>query len=37
MEGLRRMGPQLVAHILVIVLIVIANLLYFADPARARR
>jgi hypothetical protein len=36
-EGLRRMGPQLVAHLLVIFLIVVANLLYFTDPARAQR
>jgi hypothetical protein len=37
MEGLRRMGPQLVAHLLIILLIVIANVLYFTDPARRRR
>ena len=36
-EGLRRMGPQLVAHLLVIFLILVANLLYFTDPARVRR
>jgi hypothetical protein len=36
-EGLRRMGPQLVAHLLVILLIVVANILYFTDPARVRR
>jgi hypothetical protein len=35
-EGLRRMGPQLVAHLLVIFLIVVANILYFTDPTRAR-
>jgi hypothetical protein len=28
-EGLRRMGPQLVGHLLIIVLIVAANVLYF--------
>lgn len=31
------MGPQLVAHLLVIFLIVVANILDFTDPARARR
>ena len=31
LEGLRRMGPQLVAHLLIILLIVVANLLYFID------
>ena len=31
LEGLRRMGPQLVAHLLVILLIVMANVLYFAN------
>ncbi|MEQ1760221.1 MAG: hypothetical protein ABL986_18040 [Vicinamibacterales bacterium] len=36
-EGLRRMGPQLVAHLLIIGLIVVANILYFTDPSRARR
>lgn len=35
-EGLRRMGPQLVGHLLVIGLIVIANILYFTDR-EARR
>lgn len=29
LEGLRRMGPQLVAHLLIIGLIVVANILYF--------
>jgi hypothetical protein len=36
-EGLRRMGPQLVAHLLVIGLIIVANVLYFTDPSRVRR
>ena len=36
-EGLRRMGPQLVAHLLIIGLIIVANVLYFTDPSRARR
>ena len=31
LEALRRMGPQLVAHLLVILLIVMANVLYFVD------
>jgi hypothetical protein len=31
LEALRRMGPQLVAHLLVILLIVVANILYFMD------
>jgi hypothetical protein len=35
LDGLRRMGPQLVAHLLVIVLIILANILYFADKRRA--
>ena len=30
-EGIRRMGPQLVAHLLMIALIIIGNLVYFAD------
>jgi len=37
LEGLRRMGPQLVAHLLVIMLIVVANVLYFADKREARK
>jgi len=34
LDGLRRMGPQLVAHLLIIVLIVLANIVYFADRRR---
>jgi hypothetical protein len=34
LEGLRRMGPQLVAHLLVIALIVVANVLYFSSRRR---
>jgi hypothetical protein len=30
-DGIRRMGPQLVAHLLVISLIVVGNVIYFAD------
>jgi len=37
MEGLRRMAPQLVGHLLIIGLIIVANVLYFTDPARGRR
>ena len=33
-EGLRRMGPQLVAHTLIIVLIIIANVIYFIEKKR---
>ena len=35
LEGLRRMGPQLVAHLLIIALIVAANIVFIADR-RAR-
>ena len=36
LEGLRRMGPQLVAHLLIILLIIMANVLYFvADRPRS--
>ena len=35
-EALRRMGPQLVAHLLVIVLIVFANVVFLADRRRKR-
>jgi hypothetical protein len=35
-EGLRRMGPQLTAHLLVIGLILVANVLYFADRRSQR-
>ena len=37
LEGLRRMGPQLVAHLLIIMLIVVANFLYFADKRAVGR
>ncbi len=33
-EGLRRMGPQLVAHVLIVLLIVLANVIYFVGKAR---
>jgi len=36
-DGQRRMGPQLVGHLLVILLIIVANILYFRDKwAEAR-
>jgi hypothetical protein len=37
LEGLRRMGPQLVAHLLVIFLIIVANLLYFTEKRQEAR
>ena len=37
LEGLRRMGPQLVAHLLIILLIIMANVLYFATKRRESR
>jgi len=33
-EALRRMGPQLVAHLLIILLIVVANLIFFEERRR---
>jgi len=36
LEGLRRMGPQLVAHLLIIALIVVANALFFLDREASR-
>jgi hypothetical protein len=37
LEGLRRMGPQLVGHLLIIVLIIIANVLYFSGKRAESR
>ena len=37
LEGLRRMGPQLVAHLLIIALIIVANILYFIEKRREVR
>ena len=34
LEGKRRMGPQLVAHILMVVLIVVGNIVFFVGRAR---
>ncbi|MDY7107196.1 MAG: hypothetical protein SYC29_01030 [Planctomycetota bacterium] len=36
-EGIRRMGPQLVAHLLMIVLIILGNVIYFIEKRRERR
>lgn len=33
-EALRRMGPQLVAHVLMVLLIIIGNVVFFLDRAR---
>lgn len=33
-EGLRRMGPQLIAHVLIVLLIILANIIYFAERRR---
>lgn len=37
LEGLRRMGPQLVAHLLMIGLIIAGNIIYFVERRRERR
>lgn len=37
LEGQRRMGPQLVAHVLMIILIVVGNIIYFVEKRRERR
>ena len=34
LEGVRRMGPQLVAHVLMILIIIVGNILYFTEPRR---
>ena len=36
-EALRRMGPQLVAHLLMIALIVVGNIIFFAERRREAR
>ena len=33
-KGMLRMGPQLIAHVLIIILIIIANIIYFAEKRR---
>lgn len=37
LEGKRRMGPQLIAHVLMIVLIVVGNIVYFIGRSREGR
>lgn len=37
LEGRRRMGPQLVAHLLIILLIILANVIYFGEKRREVR
>jgi len=37
LDGQRRMGPQLVGHLLVILLIIVANILYFRDKRAESR
>ena len=34
LEAKRRMGPQLVAHLLIIILIILANYIYFVERKR---
>ncbi|MCH7847872.1 MAG: hypothetical protein IIB99_01165 [Planctomycetes bacterium] len=36
-EGKRRMGPQLVAHMLMILLIIVGNIIFFVDRKRGKR
>lgn len=36
-EGKRRMGPQLVAHLLMILLIIVGNIVYFIDKKKEAR
>lgn len=37
LEGIRRMGPQLVAHILMILLIIMGNIIFFAERKQERQ
>jgi len=37
LEGKRRMGPQLIAHILMVLLIIVGNVIFFTERARERR
>jgi hypothetical protein len=37
LQGLRRMGPQLVGHLLIVLLIIIANVMYFAERRQQAR
>ena len=36
-EGIRRMGPQLVAHLLMILLILVGNVIYLAEKRKEVR
>jgi len=36
-KGVQRMGPQLVAHLLIIALIIVANIIYFVEKKREAR
>lgn len=36
-EGLRRMGPQLLGHLLIVLLIVIGNIIYFSQKSKGVR
>jgi len=36
LEGQRRMGPQLVAHVLMVLLIIVGNVIYFKQRSRER-
>ena len=37
LEAKRRMGPQMVAHILIIILIILANYVYFVEKREDAR
>lgn len=37
LKGIKRMGPQLIAHVLIILLIVAANVIYFVEKKREAR
>ena len=37
LEGIRRMGPQLVAHVLMILLIIAGNIIFFVERKRERQ
>jgi hypothetical protein len=37
LEGIRRMGPQLIAHVLMILLIIAGNIIFFVERKRERR
>ncbi|MCA9295305.1 MAG: hypothetical protein KC983_02285, partial [Phycisphaerales bacterium] len=37
LEGQRRMGPQLIAHIVIILLIIVGNVIFFIERSREGR